>query len=383
MAESEYSSVHPDNIAVKILEPGRTTFASVSATEGRTFSAGVPVDLGYDGDFFDPEKSRRAIGGVVEAADLYLSRSSERTEWSADRAQKISEYLLAGLVRGNGKKYRSLDSAGVTYTGDLASSITIAGTSEWAHVNGMHWGNIGMQIIRTDHSKGLSKNNRAVVGIFHNSQQLLGGESLAKFGNLLSQQEGVGVRIVDDQPIPELPAYKFNDYNAPPYDINAVTSKMAELGQEADFTHEPFKIMGSSALGAIRHSQGLGLHVVLRAQLPPEFHAATLRQEDEGLFTVSAKKQLPGSKKKQPEIIDIESVPDAARIHLAIEPWVETEQGRVVVDSRLFALDKRRWGAAADVVVAARALGRTVATDRKTMRLSQLQDKSGKDRRRI
>lgn len=372
----EYPGVHPDNITSKVLEAGQTTFPSVICNDTPVHSPGVLVDLGYGGDFFDADKSRAVTKKLVQAADLLrLSPAEGDISQNAsviERAEKISEYLLWSLASGKGGEMR-----GKTATGDQAAKLTFAGTSDWVRTNGAHWGDISIQMIRADHSrepwqKGAS--NRVVFGLFHASQQLLYGDTLRRFENILDRQldkTNVHPTLVDDPVVPNLPNYILRDTNAPPYNLNQLAKRIEEIGQNDDrFTHKPLVAAGNVARGELRHASGIGLDVVLSATLPPEFRLPVFHQEAEGVFTVAAQRLVPGGRRNEPpKVVDVASVSDPAVLKLVFQPWVEVAGERCMIDdSRMNALDRPRWGAAQELGSAARVLLGAISTERKMVR---------------
>ena len=375
----------------KLLEPGRTTFSPGSTADTPTHSSGVLVDLGYDGEFFQEEKSVVALSRLVETADLFLSRSemSGSNSRVTERAQAVSEYLLAGLSDPGGRSF-GMNRRGLTATGDAGMSLVFASSSDSVRAMGSHWGDVGVQVIRTDHSRDFKSkygrfskketalNNRLVFGLFQSTQQLLHGSSLERFAELLQSGEATFPRpeLVENPIVPTLPKHRFRDINAPPYDLSMLAGKMAEIGEASNFTHKPFQIDGNIARGELRHQSGVGVDIVFGAYLPGEFLEPTLHQDAEGVFTVLARKHMPVQKRNVPPVTGERiSISDAANVGVDILPWVEVQRegmnkGRraSIEDSRIVALDRGRWGAVRELSAAARALQGTLFTDRKTMR---------------
>lgn len=378
---AEYASVHPDNISVKVPEPGHTTFPPGFDYDHPALSPGVLVDLGYNGDFFDPQASPVAMSRLVEAADILLSQFGENTYERTERAEKISAGLLYGLRHGRGT-----DARGSTTTGDAIAAFTFAGTSEWVHKNGMQWGDVKVQIIRTDHSREpwiKDPSNRVVFGLFKSSQQLLYGSRLARLEEILRQQPdkpGIHLALVDDPVAPILPRYKFSDHNLSPFDLSAFSQQLAEIGEDGRFAHKPFAAEGNVARGELRHESGVGLDIKLGVYLPSEFQQPKLQQGEAGRFTVAAKELIPGKKRQPPQLKDIADVQASATVNLDMLPWVELENGRrVSIDyPATVAIDRPRWGAVGELTVAAKALRKTLSTDRKTVPLSSLR-REGKE----
>lgn len=373
----------------KVLEPGRTTFFQGSTADTPAHSSGVLVDLGYGGEFFQKGTSVAALSRLVGAADLVLSRSDEPLGGNRrvmDRAQAISERLLYDLQHSGAHQF-SMNRRGLTATGDAAASLVFASSSDSVRAIGSHWGDVGVQVIRTDHSRDFrprsrfSKeaplNNRLVFGLFQSTRQLLHGRSLERFTELLNSDKTTSrPELVNDPVVPPLPKHRFRDINAPPYDLSMLAGKMVEVGEERQFTHTPFVIDGNIARGELRHQSGIGVDIVFGAYLPGEFLEPTLHQDAEGIFTVSARKRMPAKKRNESPVAgELTSISDAANVGVDFLPWVEVQgegmnKGRRVsiADSRIVALDRARWGAARELSAATRALRETLLTDRKTTR---------------